>query len=158
APTTSKIALVTVSVATARWPEDINAFTSLAAPALSPIRVTTARLKSCPAAALTTARNGNPQSTASAENANELFMKSTAESWDQYRPGAVASPRVTAVSPAARARPSLDDAVARSFGVGDSEGGQSSASLTSAIQSPVRAPNAMSPNIAPAASRVIAHF
>jgi len=47
--------------------------------ASNPIRATIACLMSPPMAAEVTARNGNAESTANAEKANELFMKSAVD-------------------------------------------------------------------------------
>src|SRR5215475_12947728 len=58
-----------------------------------PMRATIACRMSPPIAAEVTARKGNAESTASAAKANELFMKSTVESWFQNLPGALSSNR-----------------------------------------------------------------
>jgi hypothetical protein len=61
-------------------PFAIRESTACVALMFNPIRATIALLMSPPTAAELTARNGNAESTASAANANELFMKSAVES------------------------------------------------------------------------------
>src|SRR6516165_3587863 len=87
APRTRMIALTQVSVARALLPVEISESTARVAAMFRPIRATIDCLMSPPTAAELTARNGNAESTASAANANELFMKSAAERWFQNLPG-----------------------------------------------------------------------
>jgi hypothetical protein len=69
-----------VSVATALSPAAINPLRSRLAAGLKPIRATITVLTSNPRAAELTASKGKAESTASAANANELFMKSAVDS------------------------------------------------------------------------------
>jgi hypothetical protein len=62
------------------FPEAINPLISRVAWAFNPIRATITVLMSPPRATELTARRGKAESTASAANANELFMKSAADS------------------------------------------------------------------------------
>jgi hypothetical protein len=78
-PSTSTIALNQVSVATAWLPVAIKPSMSRLAWAFNPMRATIACLMSPPTTDEVTARNGKADSTASAANAKELFMKSAVE-------------------------------------------------------------------------------
>jgi hypothetical protein len=74
-------------------PDAINPSTSRVASAFNPIRATIASLMSPPMTAEPTAKSGKTESTASAANANELFMKSAVDRFAQNLPGALFSNR-----------------------------------------------------------------